>query len=54
MLFCKKRDYNDKTPLKQEIFEDVLYTNTILEKVCITEAVIIGILIIGIILRVVL
>ena len=39
MLFYKKRDVNDTTPFKQEIFEDVIYSNRILTRIAIIEAV---------------
>ena len=39
MLFCKKRDINRQVNLKQELVEDVIYTNKILKIICSIEAV---------------
>ena len=39
MLFFKKRDINETKPFKQEIFEDVIYSNKILTAISIIEAV---------------
>lgn len=39
MLFCKKRDVNRQVNLKQELVEDVIYTNKILKIICSIEAV---------------
>lgn len=39
MLFFKKRDINRQVNLKQELVEDVIYTNKILTTISIIEAV---------------
>lgn len=39
MLFFKKRDINETKPFKQEIFEDVIFSNKILTVISIIEAV---------------
>lgn len=44
MLFIKKRNIDETKPFKQEIIEDVLYTNKILSFISIIEAVTIVIL----------
>jgi hypothetical protein len=44
MLFFKKRDINETKPFKQEIFEDVIYSNKILTAISFIEAVAIVVL----------
>lgn len=51
MLFYKKRDINETKPLKQEIFEDVIYSNAILTAISIIEAVAIVGLIIALVFK---
>ena len=39
MLFFKKRDVNRQVNLKQELVEDIIYTNKVLKIICSIEAV---------------
>ena len=46
MIFFKKRNNTDTTPLKQELFEDAIYNAKILEIICTVETItIIGLVI---------
>ena len=51
MMFFKKRNNKDTTPLKQEIFEDAIYNAKVLEVICIVEAITIIGLVIALILK---
>lgn len=51
MIFFKKRDNTDTTPLKQEMFEDAIYNAKVLEVICAVETIIIIGLVIAFILK---